>query len=52
MKYQAYKQGISPREFRHNFSRDWKDIMEIDNAMAEKQIRQAEINKAMAEMQW
>lgn len=51
MMYDAYKQGISPQQFRRSRISDIIDIMEIKNAVEEKTLREQEIQKLMAKVQ-
>lgn len=50
MKWRYWKNGIPAREFRKEQIRDITDIGEIDEAIAQKQITEAEIQKAIWEM--
>ena len=47
LKYKFFKEGISPREFNKMAMRDIHDIIDIDNAMEEKQLREQEIYDLM-----
>jgi len=48
--YKCYKEGISPNEFRKCQIRDIRDIMEINDAMIEKSMREAKINELKSSM--
>ncbi len=45
--YLFWKQGISPREFKKNQMRDIKKIMQIKNAINEKEMREAQVRELM-----
>lgn len=46
-KWLYWKNGISAREFRNEWVRDMRDIMDIENAVSEKQQREQAIVSAM-----
>jgi len=50
--YVFWKNGISPREFRRNFTKDIKDCIDIDNAINEKGMRDAEMRHLMASVRF
>jgi len=52
MKYVAFQNGISPREYDRIAWRDVMDIMRINTAIAEKQMSEAEVQKMMRGMRW
>lgn len=47
-KYQFFERGIGPDEFRRSQMRDIKDIMQINNAVKEKQIREEKVREMMS----
>ena len=47
-----FKNGISPREFKMNYTKDIKDCIDIDNAINEKGIREAKIKQMMANVRF
>ena len=49
-KYHFFKNGISPVEFRRCQMRDIQEIMEIDNAVQDREIREQKMRSAMASM--
>jgi len=49
-KWVAYKNGIGPEEFRKGQMRDWRAIIKIDNAINEKELRNAQIRKLMSQV--
>ena len=49
-KYMFWKNGIPPSVFWEQDIEDVKDIIEIDNAISQKQINQATLNNAVNEM--
>jgi len=51
MKYQCFEKGIPPQVFKQMQMRDLLEIFAIGNAIKQKQIRQAFIDQAIAEMQ-
>jgi len=50
MMYDAYQNGISPREFRRCAMRDIREIADLKSAFDEKNIREAEIRRTLASM--
>ncbi len=46
-KYQFFERGIGPDEFRRSQIRDIKDIMQIKNAVKEKQLREEKVQEMM-----
>ncbi len=50
MKWRYWKNGISARDFKKEQIRDIIDIAEIDEAIAQKQLTEAEIQKAIWNM--
>lgn len=46
-KWQFWKKGISPSEFRKLQVRDIKDVVEIENAINEKGFREGEVRNLM-----
>lgn len=51
-KWEYWKKGIPAHQFWKEKSRDIKDIMDINNAVNNKKVRQQEIRKAMSGMKW
>ena len=49
-KYQFFKRGISPEEFKKTQMRDLRDIMEINKAVEEKQIREEKVREMIESM--
>ena len=49
-KYQFFERGIGPDEFRRTQMRDIVDIMQIKNAVKEKQLREELVREMMANM--
>ena len=49
-KYQFFERGIGPDEFRRTQMRDIVDIMQIKNAIKEKQLREELVREMMANM--
>ncbi len=49
-KYQFFERGIGPEEFKRTQMRDIKDIMEIKNAVKEKQIREEMVREMIENM--
>lgn len=45
-----FKNGISPREFRRNRLKDIIDCIDLDNAINNKNMRQAKINEMMSKI--
>lgn len=48
--FQAWKRGISPREFRKCLKKDIEMMVGMDIAYEEKAYRQSKINEMMAKM--
>ena len=46
--YKAWEKGIGPREFRQSLSSDLVSILQISNAVNEKNDREAKVRQAMA----
>ena len=46
-KWKFWRNGISPTEFNKISTRDLIDIVEIDNAINEKAMREKEVNKLL-----
>ena len=51
-KWLYWKNGISAREFRHEWERDVFDIMQIDGAVNQKELREAQINKLISKVRY
>ena len=49
-KYQFFKKGISPEEFKRTQMRDLRDIMEINKAVKDKQIREEKVREMIESM--
>jgi len=49
-KYQFFERGISPEEFKRTQMRDMRDIMEINNAVKERQIREEKVREMIMKM--
>lgn len=49
-KYQFFERGIGPDEFRRSQMRDIVDIMQIKNAVKEKQLREEVVREMMESM--
>jgi len=49
-KYQFFERGISPEEFKKTQIRDLRDIMEIKNAVKEKNIREEKVREMISKM--
>ena len=50
MKHQCFEKGIPPQVFKKMQMRDLLEIFEINQAINQKQIRQAQIDEAISEM--
>ena len=50
LKYKFFKLGISPREFNKCRMKDIIDVMEINNAMETKMMREQKIKEMIARM--
>jgi len=50
--YVNWKNGISPREFRKNFTKDIINCIEIDNEINKKAVRQSAVNALMAKVRF
>ena len=48
--YKSWKKGISPREFKKCQMRDLNLVMGIDNAIGEKDMREAQVRKMMSQV--
>jgi len=49
-KYQFFEKGISPEEFKRTQMRDLRDIMEIKNAVKDKQLREEKVREMIESM--
>lgn len=49
-KYKFYSKGIGPREFNNSKMSDIQDIIDIENAINEKQKRETSIQDALRSM--
>lgn len=52
MKCECFKKGIPPQVFKKIQMRDLLEIFSINSAMEQKQMRQAKIDEAIANMKW
>ncbi len=50
IKYKFFKAGISPHEFKKCTMKDILDVMEINNAMDTKMMREQKIKEMIARM--
>ncbi|NOR84700.1 hypothetical protein GQ473_01140 [archaeon] len=46
-RFMCFEKGICPRDARKTYMKDIREILEIKNAISEKQIRQQQIEKMM-----
>jgi len=51
-KYACWEKGIGPNEFRNCFLSDIRDIMDIQTAINNKNMRQSEVNNLMRKIKW
>jgi hypothetical protein len=49
-KWLYWKKGISTREFKNEYLNDIKDVIEINNAVEEKQLREQKVRSMMNNM--
>ena len=47
-KWLYWTKGISSREFKREYMNDINDVMEINNAISEKQMREAQLQKLIS----
>lgn len=51
-KWVFWKKGITGKEFRSEWKRDIKDIMAIEDAVNQRELREAQLRKLMANVKW
>ena len=51
-KYKYWKNGICSRDYWNEYTKDIKDIIDIDNAIEEKGLREKKIKEMMSRIKW
>ncbi len=51
-KWLYWKNGISGRQFREEWIRDVHDIMDVNNAVSEKELREKQMQKLISQVKY